>query len=206
MSSSREDIKKLESEVMLRLSEKRFQHTLGVCRAATEICELCGFDFVNEAQCAALLHDIAKEYPKSELISMISAEGFSLDEEDILSDGVLHSFAAVYVIKHDFPDFATKDILSAVYNHTVGAPDMSLFDEVIFLSDFIEDTRRHAPCIELRKYFFDNAKRGAFSENIKLLHDASARSIDHTLKSLNDRNLPINSKCILTRNALLSKI
>lgn len=206
MSFNKEDIAKLRESVGLRLSEKRFRHTLGVCRAATDICELCGFDFSREAECAALLHDIAKEYSRDELISMIKEEGIALEREDLSSDGVLHSFAAVHVIKRDFPDFATENILSAVFNHTVGAADMTLFDEVIFLSDFIEDTRTHTPCKELRKYFFDNTKIGAFDENVKLLHIASVKSIDYTLKSLAERNLPVNSKCILTRNALLSKI
>ena len=196
----------LAQRVEKRLSPKRFSHTLAVCEAALRLASYCLPNSRSELESAALLHDIAKELPIEELISLINNSDRKTDAEDLLSVGPLHSFAGPEVIKRDFPEFATENILSAVYNHTIGAPDMSVFDEIIFLADFIEDTRSYAPAVETREYAYSSMKEGLFEHNLSVLHAASVKEIDSTLIHLIENKKIINSKNILTRNALLSKI
>ena len=206
MTFSNEDIEGLKAEIKRRLSESRYLHTLGVARAAELLAVLCAPELVDEAVVAALLHDVSKEYSHNEQLHIISEEKISIDREDESTPAVLHSFTAPAVIKRDFEKFATPNVLSAALYHTIGSPDMSVFDEIIFLSDFIEDTRSYDSSIELRKYVFSNMKRGATEDNIMVLHNACIKSIDFTMDHLKKNKKHINSKNILTRNALLSKI
>ena len=205
MSFTQEKNKLLSSAVKERLSPKRYTHTAAVADAAKRLSSYCLPDSENEIEAAALLHDIAKEYSTEELVSLLEGSGKSISSEDLLSPAVLHSFAAPIVIRRDFPDFATENILSSAYNHTIGAPDMSVFDEIIFLADYIEDTRTYEHCKRVREYVYSmlGSDRG---ENIKALHKACVMAIDYTLIHLIENKKPINSKNILTRNALLSKI
>ena len=181
-------------------------HTLGVARAAKRLSELCLPRFASEAVAAALLHDVTKEYSHSEQLRIIKDAGILIDDEERDTPAVLHSFTAPAIIKRDFGKFSTERVLSAVLFHTVGSPDMSVFDEIIFLADFIEDTRTYSSSALVRNYVFENMKPGLTEQNVKILHKACVMSIDFTTEHLKKNKRHVNSKNVLTRNALLSKI
>lgn len=206
MKFSDNDLELLRKKVEERLSSGRYFHTIGVVEAAVKLAELCLPESIRDLEIAALLHDISKEYPLKEQYSLIEDFGIDVGEEDYGSPAVLHSFTAPAVIKRDFPAYSTCEILRAVYNHTVGSPDMTVFDEIIFLADYIEEGRKYDSCISVRNYVFDNMKAGETASNVIILHKACIRAIDYTLENLKSQNKPINNKNILTRNALLSKI
>ena len=206
MTFSEKDIEILKEKVKDRLSPNRFAHTLGVMRAALKLAELCIPKYVRDAEVAALLHDISKEYSTDEQYELIKEYGIKVDDEDAQSPDILHSFTASAVILRDFPDFSTPEILSAVYNHTIGSPDMTVLDEIIFLADYIEEGRKYDSCISVRNFVFDNMENGEFEFNVKILHRACVMAIDYTLDNLLSKNKPINTKNILTKNTLLSKI
>ena len=206
MTFSKNDIDRLSIEVGNRMSTRRFAHTLGVVKMAERLASLCLPNKSDELVCAAYLHDVTKELSYQEHIELINKGGLLLDGEDLNTEAILHSFSASYVIKRDFPTFATVDILSAVYNHTIGSPDMSVFDEIIFLSDFIEETRSYNASIELRNFVFERMLDGDIDNNVRVLHEACVISIDKTVLHLIEEKRAINSKNILTRNALLGKI
>lgn len=206
MTFSDNDLAILRKSVEDRLSSDRFLHTVGVVDAAVKLAELCLPERVREAEAAALLHDISKEYSLKEQYSLIKDFGIDIDEEDYESPAVLHSFTASAVIKRDFPIFSTREILDAVYNHAIGSPEMTVFDEIIFLADYIEAGRKYDSCISVRNYVFDNMRQDETGSNIMILHKACIKAIDYTLENLKIKNKPINKKNILTRNALLSKI
>ena len=198
-------IEELKADLKNNMSEKRFIHTLGVYETsqflASSILD-CGIDI---ALAAALLHDISKEYPISKQLEILETNGFPLDSDDYLSPAVFHSYTAPFVINSTFPQFAVEDVLSAVRNHTIGSPDMSLIDEIVFLADFIEPTREYSSSIDVRDYVYSSMGKNRL-ENQKILHKASVMAIDFTIQHLIENRKPINYKNILTRNALLSKI
>ena len=206
MNFSNDDIIKLRAMIKPRLSDKRYSHTLGVERAALRLAKYCAPELALEASVAALLHDVTKEIPYNRHISLLKDSGAALDESDYQSPAILHSFTAPIIIKTDFPRYATENVLSAVYNHTVGSPDMSVFDEIIFLADFIEDTRTYEASINLQSFVWKNMKDEDIEANIKILHRACAEAIDAAIINLIKHKKNINIKNILTRNALLSKI
>lgn len=201
-----EDLARLREGVGARLSEKRYFHTLAVERCAIALSEMCLPDAESELSAAALLHDITKELSTDEQRILLNEENVVLDKEDFESTGVLHSFTAPIVVKKEFPEFSTQNVLSAIRYHTLGSPEMSLFDEIIFLADFIEDTRIYDSSVKLRKFVWENMRPEEKERNILILHQACIGAIDATIRNLIENKKAINSKNILTRNALLSKI
>ena len=203
---SNEKISSLSNEVKKRISKKRFLHTCGVVKMAEKLSGYCLPEKKSELVCAAYLHDVTKELSLSEHLKLIDEEGILISDDDTKTEAILHAFSAYCAVKRDFPEFATENILSAVYNHTIGAPEMTVFDEIIFLSDYIEETRTYDSSVRLREFVLDNMKNGVLDENVSLLHKACITAIDNTILHLIREKKVINAKNILTRNALLGKI
>lgn len=199
------DLEKLRRRVSEKVSEKRFSHILGVERCAVYLGKLILPDAVDELSAAALLHDISKEIPYDEQIKLLEDNRFALSEEDRKTPGVLHSFTAPIIIKKDFPEFATNNILSSVLYHTVGRENMSIFEKIIFISDYCEDTRKYDSCIKVRKSLIDGIEKLSYEEKLDRLDTACLLSIDGALDALRRCRVPINSRMYLTRNSLLKK-
>ena len=203
---SNEMLSEIEAVVKEKLSEKRYLHTVAVCKAAALLTKLCLDDYENEVMAAALLHDITKEYNSREQVALINEYGIDVDEDAKKSPAVLHSFTAEAFVKRNYPEFATPRVLSAIRNHTLGAPDMSVFDQIIFLADYIEETRRIEACVKTREFTFANMQEGDISNNQRVLIKACIMAIDYTILHLIDEKKHINTQNVLTRNVLLSKI
>lgn len=198
-----DSIVRLRSLVKARLSEKRFIHTLGVEKLAVQLAEVLLPEKVSELSVAALLHDVAKELSYEEHIALLKGSDVKYTEEDLSIKPALHSIAALPLISEFFKEYATPDVCSAVANHTLGAPDMSVFDEIIFISDYAEEGRTYRTCIEVRNYLLDNVrKENSVAENIRSLHIASLKSIESTVESLTKRNEKINSRTLMTKSYL----
>ena len=195
----------LRLAVSLTVSPKRFAHICGVERCAVRLGEFLLPGRISELRAAALLHDVSKELKTEEHLRLLSEAKFPLTDEDRLAEGVLHSFTAPIVIKNRFPEYATDDILSATLNHTVGRENMSVFEKIIFVSDYAEETRKYASCIAVRERLFDNFDKLSQEERLKRLDLACLESIDGALEALKRMGSPINSRMYKTRDFLLKK-
>lgn len=204
---TKKQIEELRFAVMARMSGKRFRHTFNVEHAANSIGEFLRVENLNALRAAALLHDISKEYSEAEQLSLIEKHGMVLSDEDRAVPSGWHAITGPLVVMDDFPEFATEEILSAIGNHTIGSPDMSLFDEIIFLADYIELGRTHEDCIALRNKFLSQCEKCKYvEEGIIVLHGAVAEALDNTIKLLTARHKKIHSRARLTRDAILAKI
>ena len=201
-----QQISSLRSRVKERLSEKRFQHTLGVEKSAVYIAERCIPDFIDEIRVAALLHDISKEYSEAEHLDIIKTNKISVTDEDKSSIALLHSITGPYVIESDFEEYASEKVLSAVRNHTVGSPDMSIFDEIIYLADYIEENRTYPMCVEVREFYNESSARAkCIDHQILALHLACINALDNTIREFTSRGKSYNQMTKLTRDSLLAK-
>ena len=194
----------LRTSVSLRMSKKRFEHTLGVEKATGKLASIWLPERTTELAAAALLHDISKEMPEAAQIELILREEPLFSKNDLKCTPALHSFSAPYVVKCDFPLFATEDILSAVGKHTLGDVEMSVFDEIIFLADFIEESRTYPNAVRTRNFVFDSIK--CRKTDIKLLHKACIMEIESTISFLTKEGREINERALLAKETLLSKI
>lgn len=200
-------IEELRLEVGKRLSEKRFSHTLGVEKTAAFIGEKIIPESVDLLRVAALLHDISKEYSEAEYLELVKKHNLPFTDEDRKTPALWHSITAPCVVIDEFPAFADGQVLSAVYNHTVGAPDMSVFDEVIFLSDYIEEGRKYKGCINLRERFLSElSKAQSVDAAVDVLHRAVVSSIDNTIDALSFRGESCHGRTKATREAILAKL
>ena len=136
------------------------------------------------------------------MMKLINSEYPDLDKEDLETVPALHSFAGAALAKRDFPDVINDDILSAIYNHTLGRVGMSLFDKIIFISDYIEEGRTATPCIEVREKL-----KGEITAdhclNLRALDDAIIMSIEHTERFVRLSGGKMNSKSLAFKKSLI---
>jgi len=202
MNFTDEQVEKLRS----LLNTERMKHTLGVERAAIKIAEHCLPDRVDEIRAAALLHDIAKGYP-AELSLEIMKKLDYVTDDDLLSPPVYHALIGPTLIERHLPEFSTPDIISAVVNHTTGAPDMSVFDEIIFVADYIEDGRTYESCIAARDFLYNALKRSKDSEEaVSYLHRTVVMILDLTISHIIKSGKHLNLRTVATRNAFLGRL
>ena len=196
-------IERLRLLVKDRLSEKRYRHTLGVEKLARYLGERLLPEKVDELAVAALLHDIAKELTYDEHLELLKGSDVEFTDEDLCTKPALHSIAALPLIKREFDEYISDDVCSAIANHTLGAAGMSVFDEIIFISDYAEVGRTYHTCVEVRDYLFENVKKeNSLSDNVLALHTASLNATRATVNSLAIRHEAINSKTIQTKKYL----
>ena len=198
-----EELNKLRNQVSKRVSEKRFSHILGVENMAKTLGEALLPDYVDELRAAALLHDISKELSYDDQIRLLKENDFHLTDEDMSTKGVLHSFTAPIIVKRDFFDFASDNVMSAVLNHTVGSPNMSVFDKIIFISDYCEETRRYDSCVKVRNFLLEGLYDLSVCDRLKRLDEACLMSINGAIEALTQSEAFINSRMLLTKKSLL---
>jgi ribosome-associated protein len=117
-----------------------------------------------------------------------------------------HSFTGGAVVKDEFPDYANDNVLSAIVNHTVGSPDMSVFDEIILLSDYIEEGRTYKNCIEVRENFFDEINNAhSYEDKILALHNATIDSLTRSINEFTLLGKPCHHKTGETLDGIISK-
>ena len=189
----------LRERVKPYMKEKRYLHTLGVERECAAIGELLLPDKVNKLRAAALLHDITKMLSLEKQLKLCRTFGIIYGTNDLSSPKLFHAKTAAALIGRDFPEFADDEIISAVRWHTTGRRDMSVFEGIVYLSDYIEETREFDECVELRRYFWDSVaeKKLALAQIYCM---TMIKSFDLTLNNLIEEKAPIDFDTVDARN------
>lgn len=203
----RDNLTPLRDAVSGYMSDKRFKHTLGVENMAVELSALLLPEKEHELRCAAILHDVAKEISVEEQLSLIEALNFKERDLCAESPSCFHAFAAPMLIKRDFPEYATEDILSATFKHTTGYTEMSVFDKIIFISDYAEEGRTYPPCIKLRHTLLQGLREAETAKDReRVLNRAIVSAMDNTLFSLQARGAKVSELTVLAKNAISALI
>lgn len=181
-----DDIKKCLKE---NLTEERYEHSLGVADCAKRLAEKYGLD-KEKAYLTGLIHDCAKCMPNEDALKIMQT--MELCEGEITNPKTYHAPVGACVAKDEY-NIDDEEILSAIRWHTLGKPNMTTFEKIIFLADKIEErTRPHEiidPIIE--------------ALNSDGLDSAILLCYKNTIKSLVDRNLKICKITIDIYNSLL---
>ena len=181
--TSRED---LLSKIKAVMSDKRFNHVLGVEQTAIELAERYGYD-KEKAGLAGLLHDYAKEISDQEFLDLI--DKYNLDPElKKWGNNVWHGMVGIYKIQEDL-GVTDKDILHSIETHTVGSRQMSLLDKIVYVADYIEPGRRFPLVEEARAIAKESLDKAVAYETV------------HTVEHLAHQALPIFPQTIETYNA-----
>ena len=194
----------LRERVMKKLSPKRFRHTLAVEEMVMRLCALYCPEMTLQMRAAALLHDITKEMEICQQESMCREFGLSVTAQDRSSPKTFHARTAAAMIPSAYPDFDDPIIVSAVRWHTTGHAEMTLTEKLLYLADYIDDSRAFRNCVLLRRYFFGaNPKKMTPKERDVLLRETLLLSYDMTIRDLLDEGALIAEDTLNARNELL---
>lgn len=173
MSSSMEKTELFEnirSYAEKNLSKKRYEHSVRVAETAAYMCRLYGFD-ENLGLVAGIAHDICKEIPEDEMISLAKKDGNPIEGLEAAKPSLLHGRAAAMKIGMEFEIF-DKDMIQAISNHTFGCVGLCDLGKILFVADKIEPGRPQSTD-EYRKNLFSMTLNGITSsvlnENIEYL-------------------------------------
>lgn len=204
--TQQKELAALRERIRPYMSGKRLAHTYAVER---EIAVLAGIyapedEFILRV--SALLHDITKELSLEKQLQLCGESAIIYTHEETITPKIFHSRTAPAVIKRDFPEYASDTILSAVRWHTTGHADMTIGEQLLFLADYIEDTRTFESCVELRHFFYDGLER-AHDKASRGAHltDTMILSFDMTIRELCEDKKPIHPDTVSARNSFIFK-
>lgn len=182
----REEAKKI---IEAKLSAHRFTHSCNVAEVAGKLARQYGID-EETAYMAGLLHDYAKGLSGDELLKIAAENNLIEDEIEYLIPDILHAGVGAFLLeKEGLID--DEEILQAVRNHTLGAPDMTDLDKIIFLADMIEPGRDYPTLDRLQCLAFKN------------LDEAMLFGLESTIKYCIEKNRLLHPKTIAVRNRFL---
>ena len=191
----------LRKSVAAYQTGKRFNHTLAVEREVMSLGELFLPEEINRLRAAALLHDITKMYDAEKQLKICSEFGIMVGREDVAAPKLFHAKTGALVAKRDFPDFSDDEIIGAVRWHTTGRAGMSIFEMLIYLADYIEDTRTFEDCVTLRNQFYGGISEAkTMSDRLAVLRKTMITSFDMTVKCLISEGALVDRDTIEARN------
>lgn len=201
------EIEGLRQRISVSMSEKRYLHTLAVEQMAAKIADLYCPEKKSKLRAAALLHDMTKELSAEEHISICKEYGESLTPEDISAPKTLHARTAAVLIPMKYPEFSDIEIINAVRYHTTGCANMTLFEKIIYLSDYIDSTRKYKDCVKLRNMFWDAEPQSMnYEERTAHLDFVILEAVNMSIASLIEERKIISCDTVSARNSLILNI
>lgn len=129
-----------------KISEKRFEHSLGVEYTAACLAMVYG-ENVERTRIAGLLHDCAKGLSTKTKLEKARKHNLPISKYEEKNPDMLHAKLGAYYARYKY-DVVDQVILDAITWHTTGRPNMTLMDKIIFVADYIEPNRKPLPEIE----------------------------------------------------------
>ena len=207
MNYTREQIDALRERVGTILSPFRFSHTLGVERTAASLAMLYCPDRELMLRAAALLHDVTKENTLEHQMEIFRLYGVTPTKEQLSVPPTLHALTAALIIPDEYPAFAERELIDAVRSHSTGHGAMTLYDKILYLSDYIEDTRKYEDCIALRKEFFSaEPEKMEECERMRHLDRVLLHAVELTVSELTSAGKIIESGTLAARESLKKEL
>ena len=142
-------------EILSRMiSEKRYQHSLGVEETAIVLAQRFGAN-VYKASIAGLVHDCAKNISRVERETLLEKYHIVPDEVSKQEPELLHGVLGA-ALARDIFNINDEEILSAIVYHTTGKAYMNTLEKIIYLADLIESGRDYPGVHEIREKALTN--------------------------------------------------
>lgn len=172
-----------------KTTPNRFQHSLRVAEQAVKLAAVFGID-QSKAFLAGLLHDYARDLSAVELLQKAGKYGLIEIELERAAPILLHGPVGSKLLEDEL-NFQDTDILRAISRHTVGDPDMTLLDRILYVADMTEAGRSYPGVEELRRIAEQD------------LDKALLKGFDITISYVLKKGWPIHPKTVEARNRLL---
>ncbi len=200
-----EEIILLRERVRPYLKKKRYAHTLAVEKEAERLGRMFLPDKTEKLRVSALLHDITKRDELEKQLQYCGTFGIIYSNADLLSPKTFHAKTGAALAARDFPDVTDPEILSGIRWHTTGRDGMTVFEAIIYLADYIEETRTFPDCVELRDFFYDGKERSG-DGMLRHFTETMIRSFDLTVGNLIAEGKQIDPDTIGARNYYIRKL
>ncbi len=162
------------------MNKKRHEHSIGVEFTATCLAMKYDVRLINKARIAGILHDCGKCMKDKEALQYCYYNNIPVTAYEAENPFMLHGKTGAHLAEYKY-GIKDLDILSAIRHHTVGKPNMTLLEKIIFTADYIEPGRDAAPNLSyLRTLSFAD------------LDEAVYRIVVDTIAYLKEYNEPIN--------------
>ena len=129
----------------------REEHIISTRELAIKIAEKYNID-IYKTSIAALCHDLGKRY-KDEEMKKIIFECDNKEYPNYITGALLHARVSSIIAQNEF-NINDKEILSAIESHTVGHGNMSMLEKIIYVSDYLEPTRKIEIANKIREKIF----------------------------------------------------
>lgn len=174
------------------VSSHRLQHILGVESTCINLARCHQLDEQQAAQ-AGLMHDLAKFFSPQKLLKIAASVNLPVDQVCLNYPHLLHAEISAVVAQREFK-VRDPEILAAIANHTLGAPEMSKLSCVVFIADALEPNRGDSEQLA--------AMRIVAQEN---LYKCVQQTSDYSLEYLLSKQKIIHPRTVLTRNWALAQ-
>ena len=197
----------LRERVVADMSEKRARHTLAVEQMAARLAALYCPEQEQMLRIAALLHDVTKEWKTERHAEFLQAHGITPTALDLAAPKTLHAKTAALLIPEQYPEYATDEVISAVRYHTTGREGMTLCEQIVYLADYIDDSRTFPDCVALRDAFWGKNPADMTAEQRKVhLWRVLVQSFDMTIVGIIEDGAPVSPDTFCARNDLILKL
>lgn len=182
------DINNIKKELKER-NNFRKEHTFSVVQAAINLAKKYEAD-IAKVKLAGLLHDYARNFDNKKLLEIVKNNNIEIDKWEKEIPELLHSPVGAFLAKKEF-NVQDREVLNAIRYHTIGRPEMSLVEKIIFIADIIEPNRDF-PGVDLIR------KKAEVDINKTVI-----LVCEFTIKYNIERQRIIHPNTLLTRNSLL---
>ena len=145
-----EDLRALASSL---LQAKRIPHVMGTERAAVSLSQRWGAS-EDDTRTAALLHDCTKRLTEEEQLKLCDKYGIVLDSLEQTTVKLIHARTGAALARELCG--VSDAVYEAIRWHTTGRANMSLLEKIIYLADYIEETRDFEGVEQLRKLSYQD--------------------------------------------------
>ena len=194
----------LRQRILSEMSPKRYHHTAAVEDMVVRLATLYCPKEIPALRAAALLHDITKEYDIPTQMALLTEAGQPPVKGEEFAHKTFHARTAALLIPDNYPAFNCETVVSAVRWHTTGRESMTLTEQLLYLADYIDESRLFPDCVRLRSFFWDaHPERMTDSERRIHLRRTLIMSVDMTMRALLSEGAVISPDTALARNELV---
>ena len=198
------EIAALRESVIGEMSPKRFHHTAAVEDMVTRLAALFCPEDIPALRVAALLHDVTKEYDVPTHMAMLNRAGQPPMDGEEHAHKTFHARTAALLIPEKYPAFNCETVVNAVRWHTTGRRGMTMTEKLLYLADYIDESRLFPDCVHLRSFFWSaNPERMTPAERETHLRRTLIMSFDMTMRALISEGAIISPDTALARNQLV---
>lgn len=198
-----QELTALRETVIGQMSPKRYTHTAAVEEMVARLAALYCPEENSALRAAALLHDITKEYDIPTHVKILRDAGEIVAPGAEFSHKTFHARTAAILIPQKYAAFATETVISAVRWHTTGREGMTLTEKLLYLADYIDESRIFPDCVRLRSYFWGaNPENMGMEDRLIHLRRTLIMSYDMTMRALINEGAVISPDTTYARNEL----